>query len=162
MTKEHFITLLKKIEQSGIKFYDENTENFNSAWTVFSKTLTEEDLVEDRAEELMVLKSLSPREYFNTRHWINIEQQKLSAQPTCEGCGNKAYKVYKKIWDDKGQEILESVVSICNKCRVVDGEIISHKEIKEELKQHKDIIKDMVEDIIVEKAKSTLSYYKNK
>lgn len=159
MNKQKFIDLLKKIEEKGISFYDTKTENFNSAWTVFSKCLTEEDLIDDdKIEKTLYLKNLNPIEYFNSKHWLSLKEKKLEQQPLCEGCGNKAYKIYKKKWDDKGEETLEDVISICNKCKVVDGEVISFKDIKQEVKdeKYKEYIKNMVENIIAQKAKQEL------
>jgi SOS response regulatory protein OraA/RecX len=166
MEEKKFIELLKKIQDSGYIFYNTRTENQNSPSTVFYNCLKRDDLVETEIEEQLWLKSLSPREYFITKHWIKIEQEKLEQQPICEGCGNKAYKVFKKTWDDKGYETLDSVISVCHKCRVIDGQVISYKDIKEEINKeihdnqlYKDMIKKEVENTII---KTTKDYLNNK
>jgi len=97
-------------------------------------------------------------DYLNTRHWKNIVQEKLKETPICEGCGNKARKVFMKSWETKGKENLGDVISICKRCRVIDGSVISWKTIKEEVDQerNKELVDDMVKDVIAKKASNLL------
>jgi hypothetical protein len=157
MTRDKLIDVLKKVEEYGYVFVNTKTENTNSPRTVASR-FDDLDLVETKLEYETVIAELPPRQYFLSSHWMQIQRDKLELQPRCEGCGNKASKVFKKTWADKGFETMDSVLSICGKCKVVDGEVISFKDVKESIdKDHlKEVVKDMVDDIIINKAKQEL------
>jgi ribosomal protein L37E len=158
MTRDKLVEILKLVEDYGFAFVNNKTGNKNSHITVAYK-IPDEKLIETKEEYDQHVANLPPREYFASHHWITLQREKLEAQPTCEGCGNKAYKVFKKTWADKGFETVDSVISICNKCKVVDGEIVSFKDVKDSIdKDHlKEAVDDIVSTIIAEKARQELS-----
>lgn len=158
MDREDFVRLLNILDSKGIQFYNSKTEMIIKPITVAYK-LDDEDFATNDAERYTILYKMPPREYFASEHWLKLQAEKLQEQPTCEGCGNKAYKVFKKTWDDKGRETMDSLYSICTKCKVVDGELISFKDVKESINKDdlKDAVDNMVHTIIVDKAKQELN-----
>ena len=150
--------LLRMMDENGIGFYNKKTMNPINHITASQYAARMELPVID-----IDYSTLGTREYITSRHFRQLTKEKLKQQPTCEGCGNKAYKIYLKTWTKKGFEELDDVYSICNKCRVIDGEIVSHKQVKEDIEKEyenneefSDLVKQSVDGFIIKKAKEEL------
>ncbi len=161
MERKDLLRILKDINSYGIDFYlSGKMVKLPPEVVVSGAILNGLNLFNNDVE---YLKSLSTIDYLKSEYWRELSIRKLERDPKCQGCGNKAIKVYKTEWLTKGEETLDDVVSLCSKCKVIDGEVVSHKQIKQEIRdairqspEFKEMLQKEVEEKIIKTTKDYL------
>ncbi len=133
-------------------FTDKRTGNKNRSSTVATKIAHNFAFEEKEDEEYI---NMQPKKYIASLHFAKLQNDKLAAQPLCECCGNKATKIFLKTWNKKGREELDDVWALCPSCRIVDGQPVAKRDLKQLIKDEinndeglKAYIRECAEEII--------------
>lgn len=101
---------------------------------------------------------MSAKEYVHTEYFTSFKK-KILEESKCQGCGNKASKLSLTNWNNRGKETSEDYIVLCPQCEIIDGQIVSHKDIKKEIKKEikidpvmREMIKDALKDIVTSNA----------
>lgn len=134
-------------------FVDRKTQNTNAASTIAIK------IAHNFVFEVGEYDTMEAKQYIQSSHFAKLTFDKLEQQPLCESCGNKATKIFLKTWNKKGCEQLDDVWSICQSCKVIDGQLVAKRDLKQLIKEEiendanlKSFIKECAEEIIKSQA----------
>lgn len=106
----------------------------------------------------LCLDDMTAKQYVHSQHFTSFKKKTLE-ENKCQGCGNKASKLSIVNWNNRGHETKDDVIVLCPQCEIVDGQIVSHKELKKELKKEikidpamKDMVREALKDIVTSNA----------
>lgn len=147
------IQILLKYTFGNNFFVDRKTQNTNAASTIAIK------IAHNFVFEVGEYDTMEAKQYIQSSHFAKLTFDKLEQQPLCESCGNKATKIFLKTWNKKGCEELDDVWSICQSCKVIDGQLVAKRDLKQLIKEEiendanlKSFIKECAEEIIKSQA----------